>query len=51
MKKRMIMPHKLKQATKHLHALAVKSPLSDDATTLWQRDADQLNEGEQDAGE
>jgi hypothetical protein len=43
MKKRMIMPHKLKQATNHLHASAVKSPLSDDATTPWQRDAGQLS--------
>jgi hypothetical protein len=51
MKKRMIMPRKLKQATKHLHASAAKSPLSDDTTTPWQRDADQLNEGEHDAGE
>jgi hypothetical protein len=50
MKKRMIMPHKLKQTTKHLHASAAKSPLSDDATTPWQGDADQLNDGEQDAG-
>ena len=48
MKKRMIMPHKLKQATKNLHASATKSPFSDDATTPWQHDAYQLNEGEQD---
>jgi hypothetical protein len=48
MKKRMIMPHKLKQATKHLHSSAAKSPFSDDATTPWQRDADQLNDGERD---
>jgi len=51
MKKRMIMPHKLKQATKHLHASAAKLPFSDDTTTPWQHDAYQLNEGEQEAGE
>jgi hypothetical protein len=51
MKKRMIMPHKLKQATKHLHASTAKSPFSDDTTTPWQRDAYQLNEGERDAEE
>lgn len=51
MKKRMIMPHKLKQATKHLHGSAAKSPFSDDATKPWQHDAYQLNEGERYAGE
>lgn len=51
MKKRMIMSHKLKQATNILHTSAVKSPFSDNASTPWKWDAYQLNEGERDAGE